>query len=179
MPLACKCVPGEAPRLPTVILSLVACFTHHVAMALHAFLICDARGSATLLLGRGCPACRTEIQPASYTTPSHRSASPPCSLQSLTQHIATHSHNLYTRITLTLARLQGGGERFNYPKYVWAPSGKIPTTFFLSPASHSSSKGGWWPDPPHWRRNTALAIGLMFLLCVPIFRYSAAREVCV
>lgn len=32
----------------------------------------------------------------------------------------------------------GGGRQFEYPKWVWSPS------------------GGWWPKPAAWKRNTAL-----------------------
>eukprot|EP01031_Cornospumella_fuschlensis_P037325 gene37325-45314_t len=32
----------------------------------------------------------------------------------------------------------GGGKRFVYPQWVWSPS------------------GGWWPNPHHWKRNTAI-----------------------
>merc|ERR1711935_613888 len=32
-----------------------------------------------------------------------------------------------------------GARRFEYPKYVWSPT------------------GGWWNEPKNWRRNTALA----------------------
>ncbi|CAB3998802.1 Hypothetical predicted protein [Paramuricea clavata] len=44
----------------------------------------------------------------------------------------------------------GGGKRFDYPKYVWSPS------------------GGWWCEPRNWRRNTAIGFGMIFAACVPI-----------
>ncbi|KAK4535038.1 hypothetical protein CDCA_CDCA03G1063 [Cyanidium caldarium] len=46
----------------------------------------------------------------------------------------------------------GGGEpRFPYPKQVWSPA------------------GGWWPYPRAWKRNTAVAMGAIFLLSIPVF----------
>lgn len=45
----------------------------------------------------------------------------------------------------------GGGPRFQYPKEVWSPG------------------GGWWPYPKNWRPNTVAALGLVGLLCVPVF----------
>eukprot|EP01040_Poterioochromonas_malhamensis_P000293 gene293-307_t len=36
----------------------------------------------------------------------------------------------------------GGGRRFEYPKHVWSPA------------------GGWWANPTHWKRNTAIYIGV-------------------
>jgi len=32
----------------------------------------------------------------------------------------------------------GGGHKFEYPKWVWSPS------------------GGWWPKPAAWKRNTVI-----------------------
>eukprot|EP00048_Salpingoeca_helianthica_P015055 m.224825 g.224825 ORF g.224825 m.224825 type:complete len:85 (-) comp16550_c0_seq1:78-332(-) len=52
----------------------------------------------------------------------------------------------------------GGGERFDYPKYVWSPA------------------GGWWCNPTHWKRNTVLLTGGVLLSCIPIFYLSAGLE---
>jgi hypothetical protein len=40
-----------------------------------------------------------------------------------------------------------------------------------------SPAGGWFPDPYHWRRNTAIALGAIGLACVPVFLASAKKEV--
>ena len=41
----------------------------------------------------------------------------------------------------------GGGRRFLYPKWVWSPT------------------GGWWPNPPNWKRNTAAtSVGLAIII---------------
>jgi hypothetical protein len=53
----------------------------------------------------------------------------------------------------------GGGAHFPYPKTVWSPA------------------GGWWANPVHWKRNTGIAAVTIAALCVPIFVYSANREV--
>ncbi|KAL0036629.1 hypothetical protein WJX79_003360 [Trebouxia sp. C0005] len=52
----------------------------------------------------------------------------------------------------------GGDSHASYPKGVWSPA------------------GGWWADPKHWRRNTALAFGALLVITVPIFRLSAKLE---
>eukprot|EP00512_Aurantiochytrium_limacinum_P001733 CAMPEP_0171484634 /NCGR_PEP_ID=MMETSP0958-20121227/109_1 /TAXON_ID=87120 /ORGANISM="Aurantiochytrium limacinum, Strain ATCCMYA-1381" /LENGTH=77 /DNA_ID=CAMNT_0012017355 /DNA_START=80 /DNA_END=313 /DNA_ORIENTATION=- len=44
----------------------------------------------------------------------------------------------------------GGGPRYNYPKYVWSPS------------------GGWWQDNVNWRRNTMFAVGAMAVIGVTV-----------
>jgi len=46
-----------------------------------------------------------------------------------------------------------------YPKGVWSPT------------------GGWWSDHKYWRRNTALALAGIFLVCIPIAMTSARLEV--
>ncbi|CAK9210442.1 unnamed protein product [Sphagnum troendelagicum] len=45
-----------------------------------------------------------------------------------------------------------------YPKGVWSPT------------------GGWWSDHKYWRRNTALALAGIFLVCIPIAMTSARLE---
>ena len=54
----------------------------------------------------------------------------------------------------------GGGERYNYPKYVWTPT------------------GGWWPkDPRNWKRNTAIVFGVSLAIAAYVFKVSANNEV--
>lgn len=53
----------------------------------------------------------------------------------------------------------GGGNRFEYPKYVWSPS------------------GGWWCNPRHWRRNTAYAMIICGMLGGVMFYVSSRLEV--
>ena len=50
--------------------------------------------------------------------------------------------------------LEGGGERYNYPKWVWSPT------------------GGWWPHPRAWKPNTTAALVWVVALAVPIFVFS-------
>ncbi|KAK9811884.1 hypothetical protein WJX72_011786 [[Myrmecia] bisecta] len=52
----------------------------------------------------------------------------------------------------------GGGDHFHYPKGVWSPA------------------GGWWADPKHWRRNTAVAFGVIVAVSIPLFLKSAELE---
>eukprot|EP00053_Salpingoeca_punica_P001249 m.32683 g.32683 ORF g.32683 m.32683 type:complete len:84 (+) comp10918_c0_seq1:44-295(+) len=52
----------------------------------------------------------------------------------------------------------GGDARFEYPRYVWSPS------------------GGWWPNPRNWRTNTAIVAVVAAVVCVPLFLASAERE---
>ncbi|XP_065070205.1 uncharacterized protein LOC135695148 [Rhopilema esculentum] len=47
----------------------------------------------------------------------------------------------------------GGGKRFDYPKYVWSPT------------------GGWWCEPRNWKRNTAFAFIGLFAAMIPIIYY--------
>lgn len=54
---------------------------------------------------------------------------------------------------------QAAPPSYNYPKWVWSPT------------------GGWWPHPAAWKRNTAV-VGLGLLMVnIPIFFFSEAREV--
>lgn len=52
----------------------------------------------------------------------------------------------------------GHGDHAGRFKDVWSPS------------------GGWWPDPKYWRRNTAIAFGVLGLVMVPVFLKSAELE---
>lgn len=54
----------------------------------------------------------------------------------------------------------GGGTDYRpyYPKEVWTPT------------------GGWYCDPPKWRRNTALTFVAIFAIAVPVFLKSAELE---
>lgn len=53
----------------------------------------------------------------------------------------------------------GGDRRFYYPKYVWSPA------------------GGWWHNPPNWKRNTVL-VGLgIVAVNIAAFRLSNRLEV--
>lgn len=45
----------------------------------------------------------------------------------------------------------------------------------LSP--HWACPPGWYADPKHWRRNTAVAFAVMFAIAVPVFFHSAKIEV--
>jgi hypothetical protein len=36
--------------------------------------------------------------------------------------------------------------------------------------------GGWWCDPPHWKRNTALTLMLAGGIGASLFSWSSARE---
>jgi len=49
-----------------------------------------------------------------------------------------------------------GGE--SYPKDVWSPS------------------GGWYADPRGWRKNTAMAFGVVALIAIPIWMKSTSLE---
>ncbi len=75
-----------------------------------------------------------------------------------------HEHGSYAG----KASVMGGGHRDvahdaahyeGYPKGVWSPT------------------GGWWSDNKYWRRNTALALAGIFLVCIPIAMTSARLEV--
>jgi hypothetical protein len=66
---------------------------------------------------------------------------------------------LQTSVFVCSYYCQGGGERFEYPRFVWSPS------------------GGWWCNPTHWKRNTALVTGAVLLSSIPVFYLSAGLEV--
>ena len=55
-------------------------------------------------------------------------------------------------------RRLGGGGGYHYPQHVWTPA------------------GGWWPNPPNWKNNTAVAFGVVGTLFSAIFMFSAANE---
>jgi len=52
----------------------------------------------------------------------------------------------------------GGGNHFPYPKNVWSPS------------------GGWWHDPPHWRRNTMVLVAGLGVVAALLFNKSRSLE---
>ncbi|KAK2570001.1 hypothetical protein P5673_005869 [Acropora cervicornis] len=52
----------------------------------------------------------------------------------------------------------GGVKKFDYPKYVWSPA------------------GGWWCNPRNWKRNTAIAFGVIFAMCIPVHYISWSLE---
>ena len=43
-------------------------------------------------------------------------------------------------------------------------------------AEDATCCAGWYADPKHWRRNTAVAVAGMFLVGAWAFRYSARNE---
>mmetsp|Transcript_12801 Transcript_12801/g.18894 ORF Transcript_12801/g.18894 Transcript_12801/m.18894 type:complete len:89 (+) Transcript_12801:112-378(+) len=51
-----------------------------------------------------------------------------------------------------------GGPKLNYPKYVWSPA------------------GGWYANPPNWKRNTALALLGIVLSNAVVFSFSIKNE---
>ena len=55
--------------------------------------------------------------------------------------------------------MQGGTKHFEYPKYVWSPA------------------GGWWCNPRHWKRNTAIAFAISGALAGVMWYISAQLEV--
>ena len=54
---------------------------------------------------------------------------------------------------------QGGAKHFEYPKYVWSPS------------------GGWWSNPRAWRKNTVCAFVIGGALTGIMWYISAQLEV--
>ena len=55
--------------------------------------------------------------------------------------------------------MQGGTKRFQYPVYVWSPS------------------GGWWCNPRQWKRNTTIAFMAIGALSAGVWYISAQLEV--
>ena len=55
--------------------------------------------------------------------------------------------------------MQGGGEHYEFPKFVWSPA------------------GGWWSNPRHWKRNTIVIVTVAAAFTIPFVKYSAANEV--
>jgi hypothetical protein len=51
-----------------------------------------------------------------------------------------------------------GAVSFPYPKWVYSPA------------------GGWWCNPPKWKRNTAICFGVYGIVLYNVFRWSAANE---
>ncbi|CAN0542460.1 unnamed protein product, partial [Scytosiphon promiscuus] len=52
----------------------------------------------------------------------------------------------------------GGGRHFHFPKHVWSPA------------------GGWWANPPNWKRNTGFAFVGISLAFMAIAKISSDRE---
>eukprot|EP01135_Chromosphaera_perkinsii_P001524 Nk52_evm4s206 gene=Nk52_evmTU4s206 len=52
----------------------------------------------------------------------------------------------------------GGTPRYEYPRYVWSPA------------------GGWWCNPPNWKRNTFLAFAGTFAAASLVFQWSSSIE---
>ncbi|RDA95155.1 hypothetical protein CP533_1944 [Ophiocordyceps camponoti-saundersi (nom. inval.)] len=52
----------------------------------------------------------------------------------------------------------GGGRKVPYPKHVWSPA------------------GGWYAQPPNWKRNTAIATFAVFGICAIAWRWAAQHE---
>ena len=52
----------------------------------------------------------------------------------------------------------GAGPQMPYPKWVWTPA------------------GGWYCNPPNWRRNTAIVLGGWAVCAFFVFKFSAANE---
>ena len=50
------------------------------------------------------------------------------------------------------------GPAYAYPRHVWSPA------------------GGWWNTPKQWKRNTAIAFGVVTLVSIPLFKAFSARE---
>eukprot|EP00981_Chlorochromonas_danica_P005663 scaffold1170_cov158-Ochromonas_danica.AAC.16 len=55
----------------------------------------------------------------------------------------------------------GGGRRYEYPKWVWSPS------------------GGWWADPVHWKRNTIFCGVVIAATAFAVYQYSESKTVSV
>jgi hypothetical protein len=53
----------------------------------------------------------------------------------------------------------GGGRQFDYPKWVWSPA------------------GGWWANPTHWKRNTAVYGAFVVLVASYTYLYSESKTV--
>jgi len=52
----------------------------------------------------------------------------------------------------------GGGDHWEYPKYVWSPA------------------GGWWNNPKNGGRNTIFAAMIATAVLIPLWMYSSAHE---
>ena len=51
-----------------------------------------------------------------------------------------------------------GAANFPYPKWVWSPA------------------GGWWCNPPNWKRNTAIAGGIWVVVLAAAANFSMKNE---
>ena len=52
----------------------------------------------------------------------------------------------------------GGGPAMPYPKWVWTPA------------------GGWYCNPPNWKRNTGLALAGYAFISYAVFKLSTSLE---
>ena len=50
-------------------------------------------------------------------------------------------------------------KKYPYPKYVWSPS------------------GGWWCDPPNWKRNTVVAAIISLTIAATVYVKTRKYEV--
>ena len=100
-------------------------------------------------------------------------------------------------MVLPTSPLMGSAPRFEYPKQGerrplprFARTHSAPTRlgscFFrlralivcrLTPCAVWSPAGGWWCNPRHWKRNTAVAYGFIGVALAGTFMFSAANEV--
>ena len=100
-------------------------------------------------------------------------------------------------MVLPTSPLMGSAPRFEYPKQGerrplprFARTHSAPTRlgscFFrlralivcrLAPCAVWSPAGGWWCNPRHWKRNTAVAYGFIGVALAGTFMFSAANEV--
>jgi hypothetical protein len=53
----------------------------------------------------------------------------------------------------------GGGHHFEYPKWVWSPS------------------GGWWPKPTAWKRNAGVFAFGLAMSATWLYKYATPRTV--
>ncbi|KAI2625162.1 hypothetical protein GGS21DRAFT_493654 [Xylaria nigripes] len=73
-------------------------------------------------------------------------------------NIFVHSPVEPQKYCSSLANKMGGGPRVPYPKHVWSPA------------------GGWYAQPANWKKNTAVAVAVIFSITAMAFSLSAERE---
>jgi hypothetical protein len=67
---------------------------------------------------------------------------------------------LIASLLLSLSVTMGGGRRYEYPKWVWSPS------------------GGWWAEPVHWKRNSIVFMGFAALTTYWAYLALEPKTVC-
>jgi hypothetical protein len=67
---------------------------------------------------------------------------------------------LTASLLLLLSVTMGGGRRYEYPKWVWSPS------------------GGWWAEPVHWKRNSIVFMGFAALTTYWAYLALEPKTVC-